>query len=169
MGLPAKARTTNVLGPALAQGRTLADWEPHPRVIPDEERAAIEEACKDVAPLAALYVETWLRAGNHSAAAAILGISPATPTSWRRKHPPYQAIFDAYSEEIRDRWNAVAQHKGMTGFRDWMYDGKGVLKGTRVREDPGFLGKVLGSIDPDRWGRDQGGQTINITVQQVTE
>lgn len=169
MGLPT-ASSAGALGPAATgSSRTLADWEPHPRVIPDDESEYIREVSKDVAPNAALYVETYLRTGNHSAASAILGMSPSTSRYWRRQHPEYSALFEHYGEEIRDRWNAVAQAKAMEGFQEWMYDGKGELKGTRTRQDPAFVRAVLGSIDPDRWGKEDKAQSITVNVVQVAE
>ena len=166
MGAPA----TMALGKALTAGaRTLADWEPHPRVIPEGERAAIKMVCKDISPQAAVWLETYIVTGNQSAAAAILGMSPSTPLAWRKRHPPLQALIDGYQEEIRDRWNAVAQHKSMEGFQEWLYGKDGSLAGRRVRQDPSFLGKVLGSIDPEKWGKDQASQTIVVNVLQSQE
>lgn len=167
----------NLASPAQALGRaldktgarTLADWEPHPRVIPEGELAAIAEVCKDISPQAAIWLETYIRTGNQAAAAAIIGISPSTARAWRHRHPPLQALVDGYQEEIRDRWNAVAQHKGMEGFQEWMYNKDGDPAGSRVRQDPGFVRALLGSIDPERWGKDERAQTIVVNVLQSQE
>ena len=170
MGLPAKAPTTNVMGPRLTgQARTLADWEPHRRIIPPEEAAAIEAACKEVAPLAATYLQAWIKTGNHVAASEILGISPSAARYWRSRNPSYQALFDAYTPEITERWLTVAQQKGVEGFRDWTFDAEGQLKGSRLREDPGFLRALLGAIDPERWGRDERSPSIVVNVLQAVE
>lgn len=167
MGAPA----TMALGKALtAEARTLADWEPHPRIIPPEESAAIAEVCKGISPVAAMWVETYIRTGNQAAAASIVGISPHTPKGWRNRHPHLQTIIDSYQEEIRERWNAVAQQKGMQGFNEWQYGADGVtLKGRRVREDPGFVRALLGSIDPERWGKDERAPSIVVNVLQSVE
>jgi len=167
MGLPATIQDVAphpVATTKNGSARSLSDWEDSARTFTTEELETFAALRDSVSPLAPLYIETWLKTGNHVVAAQLLDMSPATPRHWKRNHPHYKALNDFYTDEIRDRWMAVAQARALGGFTDRMYGKDGELVGTRIRQDPNFLKATLGAIDPERWGKDQdaGGITINI-------
>ena len=57
----------------------------------------------------------------------------------------------------------------VNGYSEQRYRANGELAETRIRHDTSLLKMVMGARMPDRYGREGGGETINIVIQQVNE
>ncbi len=141
--------------------RTLANWEPTPRVITEEEDELFDSVT--VSPSAPAYLRAYTKTGNSVAACSIVGISPSTPRAWKRRDPHFAAIRTDIKEEVVERWNAVCEYRAGKGFEERIYDGDGKLIARKVRQDPSFLRAMMGAQDPENWGT-RGDRESNITV-----
>ena len=142
--------------------RTLADYELAPRELTEEEEELFDTFAT-LSPNAPTYLRALVKYGNSYFATAEIGIGPSVPRQWKARSPEFATIFATIKIEIAERWNAVAHNKALGGFEDRMYDKDDNLVGRRVRQDPTFLRAMLGSKDPENWGK-EGASGLNITV-----
>jgi hypothetical protein len=155
--------------PVQYQARSLDEWEPVP-YEPTEEDQALFDSMGHVSPLAPAYLLAFARTGISAEACRRVGISESLPRVWKLRHPEFAQIQEDLKEGIRDRWNALARQKALGGFEERPCNASGELVGRKVREDPSFLKAVLGSLEPENWGRaGESGQSITIQVLQMSE
>jgi len=147
---------------------TLADFEDPPRELLPEEREIIA-GLREISPFAPAYLTAWIYLGVKSKAAQAAGISSATVRTWTKRSDVWRQVEEFYAQEIRDRWNAIAQARGLVGFKEEVYDKEGNLKHTRVRQDPSFLARLMTSIDREGWREDPKGQPVEIVIIQRNE
>ena len=148
--------------------RTLADWEPTPRVITPEEEELLDSVT--VSPVAPVYLRELIATGNSIVACAAVGIDPSTPRKWKRRDAHFAAILADIREEIVERWNGLAEHRALRGFEERIYDKHGNLAGRKIKQDPSFLRAMLGAQDPEHWGaRSERDSKITIVIMDVDE
>ncbi len=151
------------------QARSLDEWEPVPYEPTPEDEAAFDSVAH-VSPLAPPFLLAFARTGICAEACRRIGISESLPRQWKRRHPDFATTMEELKEGVRDRWNALARRKALQGFEERLFNANGELVGRKVREDPGFLKAVLGSLDADNWGRaGENGQSIIVNVLQAHE
>ena len=162
----AVATSGDKAGPQIA--RTLAGWEPTPRVITQEEEELLDSVT--VSPMAPVYLRALIATGNSIVACAAVGIDPSTPRKWKRRDAQFAAILADIHEEVVERWNAVAEYRALHGFEERIYDKHGNLAGRKIKQDPSFLRAMLGAQDPEHWGaRSERDSKITIVIMDVDE
>ena len=162
----AVATSGNGAGPESA--RTLADWEPTLRVITEEEGDLLDSVT--VSTQAPIYLRALIATGNSIVACSAIGIDPSTPRKWKRRDTHFAAILADIREEIKERWNAVAEYRALHGFEERIYDKHGNLAGRKIKQDPSFLRAMLGAQDPEHWGsRGERDGNVTITVMRGAE
>ena len=148
--------------------RTLANWEPTPRVITEEEDELFDSVT--VSPMAPAYLRALIATGNSIVACAAIGIDPSTPRKWKARDAHFAAILADIRQEIKERWNAVAEYRVLHGFEERIYDKHGNLAGRKIKQDPSFLRAMLGAQDPENWGsRGERDGNIRIVIMDVAE
>ncbi len=149
--------------------RTLANWEPTPRVITAEEEELFDSVT--VSPIAPAYLRALIATGNSIVACAAIGIDPSTPRKWKARDAHFAAIYADIRQEIKERWNAVAEYRALHGFEERIYDKHGYLAGRKIKQDPSFLRAMLGAQDPEHWGvrGERRDTTINVVIMDVHE
>lgn len=151
-----------------ASGITLADYEPEPREVDDAESAKISELLEGCPTACAKWLKKYLVLGNKSSASRAINYSAGIVNWWKRQHPPFAALLAFYDEEIRARWNEVAERRALEGFKEEVFKPDGSLKHTRMRQDPQFLVQMMKRVDPD-WKDEQLGTQITINVVREEE
>lgn len=149
-------------------GATLADFEPVPRVVDPAEEAKIEELLEGCPPACARWLVKYITLGNKSSAARAIDYSAATVGWWKKAHPKFAHLLSFYDDEIRLRWNEVAERRALQGFKEDVFTAEGKLKMTRVRQDPQFLKEMMKKLDPD-WKEEALGTQITINVVRTEE
>ena len=148
--------------------RTLADWEQVPRVITPEEEEVLDAVT--VSPIAPIYLRAYIASGNSAFACSVVGIGLSTPRAWKRRDAHFAAVWADIKDEVRERWNGVAEYRALHGFEERVFDKHGELVARKVRQDPSFLRAMLGAQDPENWGRrGERDSNITITVHRVAE
>jgi hypothetical protein len=146
----------------------LAEYEPIPRILEDDESAKIDELLQGCPEASIAWLKKYILIGNESAAAKAIGYSAGMPTYWKKHHPKFAQLYSFYDAEVRARWNEIMQRRALQGFREEHYTADGTLKGYKIRQDPQFAVQLMKRIDPD-WKDEQAGTQITINVIQVEE
>ena len=160
--------STEITKPETKVARTLADWEPTPRVITPEEEESLDSVT--VSPMAPAYLRALIATGNSIVACSAIGIDPSTPRKWKARDAHFAAILADIRQEIKERWNAVAEYRALHGFEERIYDKHGNLAGRKIKQDPSFLRAMLGAQDPENWGsRGERDGNLTIVIMDVAE
>ena len=96
--------------------RSLADWEPTPRVITEAEEDLFDSVT--VSPEAPIYLRALIATGNSIVACSAIGIDPSTPRKWKKRDTHFAAILADIREEIVERWRALAEYRARHGFEE---------------------------------------------------